>query len=84
MPFHEDELDAAEELHLQRIVTAEAEGDERAVEAALRPRSLDEVVGQVRVREQLGWCSRLRANGGGPPTTCCSPARRGWARPLSP
>src|SRR3954467_11182841 len=33
---------------------AEAEGDERAVEAALRPRTLDEVVGQQRVREQLG------------------------------
>lgn len=32
-------------------VTADA--DERAVEAALRPRSLDEVIGQERVREQL-------------------------------
>ena len=32
----------------------EAEGDERAIEAALRPRSLDEVIGQARVREQLG------------------------------
>ncbi len=30
------------------------EPDERAIEAALRPRSLDEVVGQQRVREQLG------------------------------
>ena len=36
------------------MTTAEAEGDERVVEAALRPRSLDEVVGQARVREQLG------------------------------
>jgi len=35
------------------LVAAEAEGDERAVEAALRPRTLDEVVGQERVREQL-------------------------------
>jgi holliday junction DNA helicase RuvB len=35
------------------LVAAEAEGDERAVEAALRPRSLDEVIGQERVREQL-------------------------------
>ncbi|MFL6023158.1 MAG: Holliday junction branch migration DNA helicase RuvB [Marmoricola sp.] len=31
----------------------EADADERAVEAALRPRSLDEVIGQERVREQL-------------------------------
>ena len=36
------------------LTTAEAEGDERAVEAALRPRTLDEVIGQERVREQLG------------------------------
>ncbi|WP_182376565.1 Holliday junction branch migration DNA helicase RuvB [Nocardioides sp. WS12] len=54
MPFHEDELEAAEEVHLRSLTAAEAEGDERAVEAALRPRSLDEVVGQVRVRDQLG------------------------------
>ena len=36
------------------ILQAEAEGDEQAVEAALRPRTLDEVIGQERVREQLG------------------------------
>ncbi|MEV7431314.1 MULTISPECIES: Holliday junction branch migration DNA helicase RuvB [unclassified Nocardioides] len=54
MPFHEDELDEAEESHLRSITAAEADGDERAVEAALRPRTLDEVVGQSRVRDQLG------------------------------
>jgi holliday junction DNA helicase RuvB len=54
MPFHEDELETAEEVHLRSLTAAEAEGDERAVEAALRPRSLDEVVGQSRVRDQLG------------------------------
>src|SRR3990170_4964867 len=36
------------------LVDADAEGDERAVEAALRPTTLDEVIGQERVREQLG------------------------------
>ena len=35
------------------IVEAEAEADERAVEAALRPRTLNEVIGQERVCEQL-------------------------------
>ena len=35
------------------LTAAEADGDERVVEAALRPRTLDEVVGQERVREQL-------------------------------
>nr|WP_235536128.1 Holliday junction branch migration DNA helicase RuvB [Nocardioides sp. Root190] len=39
---------------MRSLTAAEAEGDERAVEAALRPRSLDEVVGQARVRDQLG------------------------------
>ena len=52
--MHEDELAAAEETHLRSLTAAEAEGDERAVEAALRPRTLDEVVGQVRVRAHLG------------------------------
>ncbi len=62
---HDDELTAAEERHLAAmtgggadgsgsVTAAEAEGDERAIEAALRPRTLDEVVGQARVREQLG------------------------------
>jgi Holliday junction DNA helicase RuvB len=49
-----DPFEAAETAHLNRLTAAEAEGDERAVEAALRPRSLDEVVGQQRVRDQLG------------------------------
>ncbi len=48
------ELSAAEEAHLRSLTTAEAEGDERAVEAALRPKTLDEVIGQTRVRAQLG------------------------------
>ena len=37
-----------------RIVDGSAEGDERVVEAALRPRTLAEFIGQERVREQLG------------------------------
>jgi holliday junction DNA helicase RuvB len=49
-----DHLDAAEEAHLGNLTAAEADSDERAVEAALRPRTLDEVVGQQRVRAQLG------------------------------
>ncbi|HET9499655.1 MAG TPA: Holliday junction branch migration DNA helicase RuvB [Marmoricola sp.] len=52
-------LESAEAAYLAQrdapnVTDAEAEGDERAVEAALRPRTLDEVVGQQRVREQLG------------------------------
>ena len=36
-----------------RLVGQDADGDERAVEAALRPRDLTEFVGQERLREQL-------------------------------
>ncbi|MGN0065636.1 MAG: Holliday junction branch migration DNA helicase RuvB [Nocardioides sp.] len=58
MDWTDDDLDAhygaVEGEHLRRVTDAEAEGDERAVEAALRPRTLDEVVGQSRVRDQLG------------------------------
>ncbi len=52
--MYDDHLDAAEDEHLRSLTLAEADSDERAVEAALRPRSLDEVVGQTRVRDQLG------------------------------
>ncbi|MCD6639816.1 MAG: Holliday junction branch migration DNA helicase RuvB [Nocardioides sp.] len=50
----DEELGSAESAYLQRLTDAEAGGDDRAVEAALRPRTLDEVVGQARVRDQLG------------------------------
>ena len=36
-----------------RVVSPVAEGEEQAIEAALRPKRLDEFVGQQRVREQL-------------------------------
>jgi Holliday junction DNA helicase RuvB len=52
------DLTPAEAAHLARmegrLTAADADADERVVEAALRPKSLDEVIGQERVREQLG------------------------------
>jgi Holliday junction DNA helicase RuvB len=52
---NESELDEAELAYMtsRPLTAADADGDERVVEAALRPRTLDEVVGQERVREQL-------------------------------
>ena len=52
----ESQLEAAEAAYVsgRALTAADADGDERLVEAALRPRTLDEVVGQERVREQLG------------------------------
>jgi holliday junction DNA helicase RuvB len=49
------------------LVEADADGDERAIEAVLRPRTLDEVIGQDRVREQLGLVlEAARARGRAP------------------
>ncbi|MBA2773183.1 MAG: Holliday junction branch migration DNA helicase RuvB [Nocardioidaceae bacterium] len=42
------------DAEVRALVEADAAGDERAVEAALRPTTLAEVIGQERVREQLG------------------------------
>ena len=61
-----DHLEAHEAEHLRTLTAAEAEGDERAVEAALRPRTLAEVVGQHRVREQLGLVLEAARNRGCP------------------
>jgi holliday junction DNA helicase RuvB len=46
------------------LVSAEAEDDERLIDAALRPKRLDEFIGQARVREQLSLVlhSALRRN----------------------
>ena len=49
------------------VVDNDADGDERTVEAALRPRSLDEVIGQDRVREQLGLVLAAARDRGGSP-----------------
>ena len=49
------------------LMDAEAEGDERAVEAALRPRTLAEVIGQERVREQLSLVLAAARGRGRPP-----------------
>ncbi|WP_020573685.1 Holliday junction branch migration DNA helicase RuvB [Actinopolymorpha alba] len=49
------------------LVAAEATGDESAVEAALRPRTLNELIGQPRVRDQLGLVLEAARSRGRPP-----------------
>lgn len=51
--MHEDDLSANEDEYFSSLTIAEADGDDRVVEAALRPKTLDELIGQQRVREQL-------------------------------
>jgi Holliday junction DNA helicase RuvB len=65
----EAEYEAAESAYAENraLVAAEAEGDERAVEAALRPRTLGEVIGQERVREQLSLVLQAARKRNSPP-----------------
>ncbi len=55
-------------MSLERdLVSPDAEGDERAVEAALRPKRLSEFIGQGRVREQLSLVLESAVRRGRPP-----------------
>ncbi len=47
------EAPALSEAEQERLVSALASADERAIEGALRPKRLADVIGQTRVREQL-------------------------------
>src|SRR4051812_3405102 len=49
------------------LVDAEANGDESTVEAAVRPRTLDELIGQSRVKDQLGLVLEAARSRGRPP-----------------
>lgn len=51
----------------ERLVTSSADELERAAEAALRPRALNEFVGQHTVREQLALVLEAAMQRGGPP-----------------
>src|SRR5687768_7570722 len=50
-----------------RIVDAGGDTDERQVEAALRPKRLDDFPGQTRVRDQLGLVLKAAKRRGSPP-----------------
>ena len=54
-------------IDLDELVSAEAGALERAAEAALRPKNLEEFVGQERVREQLGLVLSAAKGRGSPP-----------------
>ncbi|CAL9405488.1 Holliday junction ATP-dependent DNA helicase RuvB [Nocardiopsis dassonvillei] len=50
---HDDRPTGPADPYAREAVSPEAAADERQIEGALRPRSLDDFVGQERVREQL-------------------------------
>ena len=65
----EGHLGAQEQAYAESraILAVDADGDDRAVEAALRPRHLDEVIGQERVCEQLSLVLEAARRRGGAP-----------------
>ena len=78
----DDDLTRAEEAELARragvgpgqddpwgesVVSPLADGDERLIEGALRPKRLDDFVGQARVREQLTLLLHSALRRGRPP-----------------
>jgi Holliday junction DNA helicase RuvB len=63
-PYPDGSADATDD---SRIVAAEALGDERQVEAALRPRRLQDFPGQRRVRDQMGLLLEAARRRGAPP-----------------
>ena len=68
----DDALSRAEEAELSRraadsVVSPLADSDERVIEGALRPKSLDDFVGQPRVREQLTLLLHSAMRRGRPP-----------------
>ena len=63
-----------------QLTNAGSEPEERVIEAALRPRNLDDFVGQGRVRQQLSLCLRQRRSASAPPTTYCSRDLPDWEK----
>lgn len=59
------DLDPGRDDDQWSVVAVEADGDERAIEAALRPKTLAEVIGQERVREQLALVLEAARRRGG-------------------
>ena len=51
----------------ERFVSPAADGEEKVIEAALRPKRLDEFIGQARVREQLSLVLHSALRRGRPP-----------------
>ena len=58
---------AGDQPDAERVVSAIADADDRVIESALRPKRLSELVGQVRVREQLALILEGALRRGRPP-----------------
>ena len=64
-----------------RPISPQSRPEEVVVDAALRPRTLAEMVGQDRLRENLSILIQAARAAGSRWIMSCSMARPGWARP---
>lgn len=77
-----DNLTAAQP---QRIVAAQtASAQEELLERALRPKTLDDYIGQHKAKEQLAIFIQAAKNAAKHSTTSCFSARPDWAKPPLP
>ena len=67
----------------ERTISPQGRPEEVVVDAALRPRSLAEMLGQDRLRENLSILIQAARDGASRWTTSCSTGRRASARPPS-
>ena len=67
-----------------RIVAPEFSGEDGDVEYSLRPKTLNEYIGQEKAKENLSVFIEAARRRGRHWTMCCSTARPVWARPPSP
>ena len=63
-----------------RPISPQSRPEEVVVDAALRPRTLAEMVGQDRLRENLEILIQARARAARRWITCCCMARPAWAK----
>ena len=73
-----------DEILLPQETVADVVDEVTDDDPGLRPRTLDEFVGQAEIKEHLAIILEAARPGASPPTTCCSPVRPAWARPPWP
>ena len=76
-----ESVDAAHATQRNSDVDATAHSEEHDIERSLRPKSLEEFIGQPKVREQLSLVLKAAKNRGVTPATFCFRGRPVWARP---
>ena len=71
-------------MNEDRIITPTMVETDREIEQSLRPRTIDEYIGQEKLKEKLKFSLKLQSNGMKLWIMYCYMDRRGWVRRLWP